>query len=215
MALAENMIGPHDGGGRMLIPAFMQALGGRRYRKCFEWCAGPGYIGKALLGAGICSDLVLGEINPAAALEAQRNLAGMPARVYVSDNMKDIPEADFDLVVGNPPFYENIQESHPMGKLRYDRRPSDRGWKTHREFYSQIADFLTPDAELWIAEMEPTSREVVLFGKVYDKRDRVPLLDFAEMAGRGGLEIAGIRYFDMAGLNLALLKFVRASDGTS
>ena len=143
-----------DGGGRALAPVFAEALKGRKFDRCFEWCAGPAWIGFWLLENGICEELVTGDINPEA-VEVVNNTAaatGWPVTAYCSDNMQDIPETEkFDLVVANPPNYFDIQAAHPLGHLRFDPRPSDPGWRAHAGFYSTIREYLTPEAEIWVS----------------------------------------------------------------
>ena len=68
--------------------------------RCFEFCAGPGFIGFMLLAAGICDTLVLGDVNPRAVAAARATLAESSnahlrrrVTVYHSDVLADIPEA--------------------------------------------------------------------------------------------------------------------------
>ena len=125
----------------------------------FEWCSGPGWLGFYLLEEGVCRELVLADINPdavACASETVRKKGlGDRARVYLSDNLKDVPDAEtFDLVVSNPPNYCNISPSHPLGYLRDDLRPSDVGWEIHRRFYREIGRHLKPGARMFIGEVD-------------------------------------------------------------
>jgi hypothetical protein len=54
--------------------------------------------------------------------------------VYHSDNLSAIPiEEQWDLVVGNPPFFNNAA---------FHLRAHDRGWHLHREFFATISRFL-------------------------------------------------------------------------
>ena len=189
-----------DGGGSFLKYPFVEAVrgAGRKFNRVFEWCAGMGGIGFALLDAGLCKSLCIADINPRAL-----SLARPGATVYVSDNMKSIPDHErFDLVVGNPPNYFNVQASHPMGKLLYtDLRPNDRGWEIHKEFYKTIRKFLTPGALLLIHEVQPYDLEVYIdHDSPYDVREEVPISSFKEMIADGGLNyedcifLAGISY---------------------
>ncbi len=201
-----------DGGGRILAPVFVAALAGRRFGKCFEWCGGPSWIGFALLENGICDELVTADINPEAteAAQAEANAKGYRATVYTSNNMRDIPKNErFDLVVSNPPNYCDIQPSHLLGYLRHDLRPSDIGWKIHREFYATIGPHLSEDAELWINEVEPYETEVVIGGAVYDKRPEPPIDTFRAMLDDAGMLISDVIEYDACGLHMGLLKIER------
>ena len=66
-----------------------------RQERIFEWCSGPGFIGFSLLAHGLCNTLCLADINPLAiqaCLKTIRlNKLESKARVYLSDNLKDIP----------------------------------------------------------------------------------------------------------------------------
>ena len=135
-----------NGGGRLLALVFSRVLKGRKFKRCFEWCAGPAWIGFWLLENGICEEPVTGDINPKAVemVNATAAASGYSVTAYESDNLKDIPAHErFDLVVANPPNYCDIQPAHPFGHLRDDLRPSDIGWSIHREFYATIAVHLT------------------------------------------------------------------------
>ena len=193
-----------DGGGRLLAPVFAAALKGRRFKRCFEWCAGPAWIGFWLLEVGICEELVAADIN-ARAVEMVNMTGG--ATAYLSDNMKTIPKDEkFDLVVSNPPNYCNIQASHPLGYLRHDQRPSDVGWDIHRDFYATIGPYLNVGAELWISEVEPFDRQVWLNGDLYDQRPQLPIIDFANMLNGTGLRLESVKPFKLGKAQMGLLK---------
>lgn len=193
-----------DGGGRLLAPFFAEALAGQKFKRCFEWCAGPAWIGFWLLELGIIGELVTGDINPAAVV-AVKKTGG--ATAYLSDNMRSIPsDESFDIVVGNPPNYCDIQPAHTFGHLRRDLRPSDIGWKVHREFYATIGPHLEPGAELWVSEVEPFAEEILFGGEVYDRRPRAPIIDFVDMMAAGGLRLEKIVPFKYGTHRMALLK---------
>lgn len=198
-----------DGGGRILAPIFADVLMGRKFKRCFEWCAGPAWIGLWLLESGIIEELVTGDINPkaVAAVKATAAANGYNVTAYKSDNLKEIPEHEFfDLVVANPPNYCDIQSSHPFGHLRHDLRPSDIGWQIHREFYATIGAHLNAGAELWISEVEPFGEKVLFQGEVYDRRPRPPIVDFLDMMATGDLMLEKITLFEIEATRLGLLK---------
>ena len=151
----------HDGGGRILSPLFTEQIRrmNRKFNTCFEWCSGPGYIGRDILKNNLCNNLILADINPESLIYGRDNLGSSRGIVYYeSDNLKQIPKelyGKIDLVVANPPNYFNIQSSHPLGKYSCnDLRPNDREWKIHKDFYSNIKPFLTDDAILLVHEID-------------------------------------------------------------
>ena len=188
-----------NGGGTLLsgpLCDFIEERYPKRYRVCFEWCSGPGYIGFELLQRGLVERVVFADINPDAidCVTETTVLAGLNGEVsaYVSDYMQDVPEElKFDLVVGNPPNYCGINLEHPAGEMmRDDLRPFDKDWRIHRAFYSQISNYLRPGAHLFITEINPWSDQVYIppFEAVpYDIRPRPPIEDFKEMIKAGGL----------------------------
>ena len=141
-----------DGGGRAFgieyLPLFHD-LGMPRQPRVFEWCAGPGFIGFALLGHGFCDTLCLADINPEAVEACRLTVAqnGLAERVtvYHSDNFDSIPSSErWDLVVGNPPHFSDISP----GELRFH----DERWSLHRSFFTAIGSFLKPGGIIVLQE---------------------------------------------------------------
>jgi len=141
-----------DGGGRTsgmeYLPLFHD-LNVLRQTRVFEWCAGPGFIGFALLGYGFCDTLCLADINPEAVEACRRTVAqnGLAERVaiYQSDNLDDIPASEqWDLVVGNPPHFIDVSP----GELRFH----DQDWNLHRGFFAAIGRFLKPGGMIVLLE---------------------------------------------------------------
>ncbi len=165
--------------------------------KLFEWCAGPGFIGFALLAENMTEKLCLADINPDAIECIQKTISENNLHdrvsVYLSDNFDSIPDNEqFDLVVANPPNYYNLNPEHPWGFIYHnDLRPNDRGWVIHKAFYNTVVQHLQPNAQLLIAEVEPFEKEVFLPASIktpYDIRERIPIDDFKEMMQQGGLD---------------------------
>ena len=90
-----------DGGGRTFgidyLPLFHD-LGMPWQARVFEWCAGPDFIGFALLGYGFCDTLCLADINPEAVEACRRTVAqnrlAERVAVYHSDNLDGIPASE-------------------------------------------------------------------------------------------------------------------------
>ena len=59
----------------------------------------------------------------------------------------------FDLVVGNPPYYN---DDTPVDDLQY-RLSIDKDWNIHKEFFDNITKYLMPGADLLLSlpQFEP------------------------------------------------------------
>jgi len=141
-----------DGGGRTFgieyLPLFHD-LDMPRQQRVFEWCAGPGFIGFALLGHGFCDTLCLADINPEAVEACRRTVAqnqlAERVTVYHSDNLDGIPLSEqWDLVVGNPPHFSDVSP----GELRFH----DECWSLHRSFFNAIGRFVKPGGIIVLLE---------------------------------------------------------------
>jgi Methyltransferase small domain len=141
-----------DGGGRTVGLGYLSLfrdLNLPRQQRIFEWCAGPGFIGFALLGFGFCDTLCLADVNPEAInacrrTVAENELAGRVA-IYLSDNLDAVPSTEqWDLVVGNPP--------HFPGEASRELRFCDMGWNLHRTFFTTVGRFLKPSGVVVLLE---------------------------------------------------------------
>jgi predicted RNA methylase len=157
-----------DGGGRTFgidyLP-FFHDLGMPRQARVFEWCAGPGFIGFALLGHGFCDTLCLADLNPEAVEACRLTVAqnGLAERVavYRSDNLGAIPTSErWDLVVGNPPHFSDISP----GELRFH----DERWSLHRKFFAAIGNFLKPGGMIVLVENNHGSTAETFRGMIED-----------------------------------------------
>jgi len=141
-----------DGGGRTsgleYLPLFRD-LELPRQQRIFEWCAGPGFIGFAMLGYGFCNTLCVADVNPEAIAACRRTVAENALEhkvaVYLSDNLDQIPRSEqWDLVVGNPPHFVD----QAPGELRF----YDEHWNLHRGFFTNVGRFLKPDGVIVLLE---------------------------------------------------------------
>ncbi|NOG53459.1 MAG: methyltransferase [Planctomycetes bacterium] len=147
-----------DGGGPRTWPHFIQTVRrhvGEQVNHAFEWCAGPGYIGFALLGAGLCNKLTLADINPVAVAACRRTIEqnGLADRVtvYLSNNLADIPDSErWDLVIGDPPHFREALPRHI--ERGFELRSVDPDWSIHREFFRTLTPHLNPGARVLISE---------------------------------------------------------------
>lgn len=196
-----------DGGGTWLASPFADFIRtqypGRRFRRAYEWCAGPGFCGFSLLAKGLCEELVLADINPRAIRAARKTIRRnrLEGRVttYLGDGVGALPPGlTFDLVIGNPPNYFRLNPRHPQyAKFRDDLRPNDPGWRIHREFYANIAAHLDADGVILVSEISPSESNVYLpeSSEPYDLRDRPAIDDFREMIAAGELDYVDTRVY--------------------
>lgn len=131
-----------------------------RFKNCFEWCAGPGFIGFNLLSAQICEQLYLADIYPPALLAIDKTVKNLPVKYQDTvhsahiKGIQDLPKSwKFDLVVSNPPHWNPIDtmftsmKPDPMNRISVDT-----GWKIHKEFFSHIGSHLADDAVILLQE---------------------------------------------------------------
>jgi hypothetical protein len=200
-----------DGGGSLLAPFFLGMMPARRFAAGFEWCAGPGFIGLWLLANGAVARMTFADINPAA-VQAAEHAAGVlglahRCRFHLSDNLTRVPwlnEPQFDLVVGNPPNYYAIPTEGALGMLRerdsVRLRGQDAGLAIHASFYRSVGPWLAPRAQLFISEVDPWAKEVVLPGVgLWDRRPEAPLETFRGMVEDAGLVWLGCVPFSVDG----------------
>ena len=149
-----------DGGGRWWASEFPRILEpvfpGRVFEKCFDWCSGPGYCGFEVLDYGMCNSLVLGDIHTLAIEYANRTINdpenNCKDRVvaYNISRIDQLPTTEkFDLVIGNPPHTDKINLELDADQTRI---LSDVGWKSHREFFQNIGNYLTDDGVILLCE---------------------------------------------------------------
>jgi methylase of polypeptide subunit release factors len=168
-----------DGGGARFGQDYLSLIPrlGEEAGRALEWCAGPAFIGFAMLAAGLCKSLTLVDINPVATAAcrqtvANNNLANQ-VRVYDSDCFDELPKGDkFDLIIANPPHCGTANDS-PGGhsSLLYN----DVGWQVHKKFYRQVPEYATATTRIILQEDAELSNAE----------------DFREIIESAGLEVRG------------------------
>lgn len=130
----------HGGGmdfGQDYVPVVKELFGG--VNSLCEFASGPGFIGFSLLAHGLCNKLCLVDINPEAVeccneTIRENHLEGKVS-VYVSDVFDKVPRSEkWDLVVGNPPFFNT-----GVYGGKEDLLGTDPGWDIHKRFYRDVA----------------------------------------------------------------------------
>jgi len=193
----------------------IRKYGKPKYKRAFEWCAGPGFVGLTALVEGICEEIVLADRHPGVKEWIEKTRADNPDikfTYYESDNFKQIPDDEkFDLVIGNPPNYYNLNPKNPgYHEWKDDHRPNDPGWKIHEAFYTTVAKHLNPGADLFIAEVDPEKEELFLetglSDEPYDIRGHNAVEAWKPMIAAGGLEYLGCKWYHRAeGADLYLI----------
>jgi methylase of polypeptide subunit release factors len=146
-----------DGGGPRSWPHFVRMTQEHvgPVKHAYEWCAGPGYIGFALLGAGLCETLTVADINPDAVAACRETVRknGLEDRVnvYLSDNLAGIPSDEkWDLIVGDPPHFPTPLQRHIDNG--FVLRSVDQDWNIHREFFKAVPQHTKPGTHLVLTE---------------------------------------------------------------
>lgn len=141
-----------NGGGIIFAHEFVHVVSRKtgKVGHIFEYCAGPGFIGFALLANNLCDRLTLADINPEAVDAVKetikRNHLEDRVTVYQSDCLDDIPQNEqWDLVVSNPPWClvsiakDNIRVCDPESRI-------------HEKFFRDIGKFLKPGGSVLLIE---------------------------------------------------------------
>lgn len=149
-----------DGGGTEIYQEIINLLKewypGHLFDRTFEWCAGPGIIGFHLLDAGLTNTLCLADVYEPAVVAQKEIIDCLKCQhrvsTYLSDNLKHIPKTErWDLVVGNPPHFPNSVQKHSGTNLRLY---VDQDWNIHKEFFTDIKQFLNPGAKIFLWEAQ-------------------------------------------------------------
>ncbi len=151
------------GGGIPIFPDFINVIKtlypNKKFNNCLEWCAGPGFIGFAVLANNISSQITLLEsYQPAldlAQLTIKENNLDNIVTLCLSDNFKSVTnDSKFDLIVGNPPHYcTDVYAKH----IKYWESTSkriyyDKEWSTHFDFFRTVYSKLTDDGKILLVE---------------------------------------------------------------
>ena len=149
-----------DGGGTWFGQEYISVLTrihpGRVFERAYEWCAGPGFIGFALLDHGICKTLCLSDLyDPVVELSKETARKAQVADRVTSYLFRDLAllpvHEQFDLIVANPPhepFGTAIVHTADHG----GRIEADPGWASHRNFFEHIGRHLAPEGIILLQE---------------------------------------------------------------
>ena len=168
-----------NGGGDHFFPEYLDLVikyyG--RVHHIMEWCSGPGFIGYGMVACNICDRLsLLDKFEPA--IEMAKKTANNSrtkdidlvdpekihhrrlfprVKIYHSDNCSVLPEDEkIDLVVGNPPHFENEEDAikalSAMGSPVFNDHLSeillDSNWDAHRDMFNQLSTRLSDSGRI-------------------------------------------------------------------
>lgn len=156
-----------DGGGGDYRQYFLTAVkshGKNYYKHAYEWCCGHSIIGFEILTNGICDNLSLSDYYDLAVEisldNAQRLGYADKVKGYITPIISSIPHTEqFDLVIGNPPNSMNGDGFISAGKLNgykpehilHELRIGvDDNFETHKEFFANIRNYITDDADIFL-----------------------------------------------------------------
>lgn len=159
-----------DGGGLNFRDDLIDVIknnGKLSYKHGFEWCAGFGVLGYEMLGLGICNRITFSDYYKPAIdnclANAELNHLSNYVDGYVTPTIAGLPKnLKFDLVVSNPPHCEDYSEFISSLRTHHNDKPDtivnsarlcvDQGYSIHREFFMNIREYLTDDADVFLIE---------------------------------------------------------------
>lgn len=158
-----------DGGGLEMVDELIDVIkktGKTFYYRACEWCAGFGVLGFEVLGLGLAKHIVFTDYYHVAidtCLEnANKNSLINHVSGHVSGTINGIPNIEkWDLVVSNPPHVfdrEFFLEKLPGGQDQHHnldntcRLTVDQNFGVHKEFFRNIKEKLTPQADVYLIE---------------------------------------------------------------
>ena len=155
-----------DGGGTMMVDDLISAIkssGKHVYERGCEWCAGYGVLGYEVLGMGLTKHIVFTDYYPVAianCLEtASNNHLTNHVTGHVSSTIEGVPNTEkWDLVVSNPPHVADkdyfistmLEDSDYLDNTC--RLTVDQNFAIHKEFFRNIKEKLTLDADIFLIE---------------------------------------------------------------
>jgi 16S rRNA G966 N2-methylase RsmD len=155
-----------QGGGQVHKKYFLKAIGDKKYTNAFEWCAGHGEIGFELITSGICKTLEFSDLHPESAAWCLKNANDLGLRDYINAHISStiegiLTDKKWDLVVGNPPNAVNADPAAYIKAekegwssdllLMFARTTWDYECKTHIDFFKNIGNYITDDADIFIS----------------------------------------------------------------
>jgi hypothetical protein len=157
-----------DGGGTTFGKRYSHVIEklypGQIFENCFEWCSGPGFIGFDLLSRKLCQKLYLNDIYYPAiesvklTIDSNEDQCQDQVFYHHSASVSSMPKDwKFDLVVSNPPHWNPATEQIITDISFNDRICADHNWDLHNDFFSNIRQYLNPNAVILLQEQSYAS----------------------------------------------------------
>jgi hypothetical protein len=170
-----------DGGGTWFgqeyIDIIQQRYPGRVFKRCYEWCSGPAFIGFGILDHGLAQGLCVSDIYADAIKRVEETVRDNRIEnvtAYATGAVAGLPDHEqFDLVVANPPHFLECP-----GDDNYQRIAVDQNWAAHQEFFANIGQHLLPGGMILLQENQA--------GSLNREQDFLPFIETA------GLEITAV-----------------------
>jgi len=168
----------------------IEQYGKPHYNRGFEWCAGSGPLGYALLDEKLVDHISFSDCYDKAIelclLTAKNNNIETLVEAYISPKISQIPQTKlWDIVVSNPPHVWDktgvLTTKYPSEENMFNqaRMLVDQDMETHKEFFSNIRSRLNEDADLFIIEHDSGAKQ-----------------KYIDMAEAGGLKF--IEWYDFS-----------------
>jgi methylase of polypeptide subunit release factors len=128
-----------------------------------EWCSGPGFIGYGLLASKLCKTISFNEMYMPAVEMLERTKQHSKfidkINIFHGSTLSCIPSnIKFDLVVGNPPHWKDIQSAGRSLNIEpenYKHIPDilvDSDWNSHKQFFKSIKGLLSDNGKILLQE---------------------------------------------------------------
>jgi methylase of polypeptide subunit release factors len=159
-----EMYGGGENFGQQYVPVLKTLYPEKKFQNCLEWCSGPGFIGFGLLANDQIENLYLADIFKPALYACEKTIEHLPAKYQTNtiktlhiDRITDIDSnLKFDLIVGNPPHWDWKIPPYTANFFS-ERINADNDWNIHREFFSNVKKYLTPDGTIILQEAAKAS----------------------------------------------------------
>jgi methylase of polypeptide subunit release factors len=139
-------------------------LSGKVFANGMEWCSGPGYIGFMMMKYGMIHNCVFTDIHEPLSGVVNKSISDnilllktRKVEFIHSDNFNNIPKRKFDIIFGNPPHFSFSDDWKPENQEEFDlydedRKHLDKDWKIHRDFFSNVSEYLEEDGCILLME---------------------------------------------------------------
>ena len=168
-----------DGAGVQAQQFFVDSIDWSEHKNCLEMFCGHGYIGNSLFKTGVVSSISYADINSEAVDYCKQNYPDSIS--YLSDCFDNVID-EYDLIVGNPPWYLNMPYAYTYQTAVSDitsLKVIDDNWNIHRKFFSQVSNHLTDDGIVILIESAFGSNENIFRSMAEDNNLELYNHDYA------------------------------------